>query len=162
MNYRFDNRSEAEFRKDIKDRTLMERDLFLQWIKLIEKKEERTVTYEEFGCGNDGEFLEEKKVNSQADFNVDGYGLLEVKFSKPLLTKVFHLKLSQVKKYITQDASVLMINGAETDCPEFTILDVESLKKILQDCKTVKWGGFGGKMSLRITVGDFVWRKLKE
>jgi hypothetical protein len=159
--YRFDDRTEKEFRKDIKDRTLQERSLFLLWLDLIESKTGKRPTYQDTGCGKTGEFLEDKDVSTAPDFEVDGYGKLEVKFSKPMLDRVFHLKAGQVKSYKESGATILMVNGADSETPKFTLLTTEALASVVEDCRVVSWAGFGGKMSYRIPVDKFIWRDLK-
>lgn len=159
--YRLDHRSEAEFKKDIKDRTLQERVLFLLWLDLIEKKTGKRPDYEDTGCGKTGEYLEDSEVSMDPDFTVEGYGRVEVKFSKPMLDRVFHLKANQVKSYRASGATILMVNGADSDVPQFTLLHTDALASIMEDCRVVPWRGFGGKPSYRIPVTKFIWRPLK-
>ena len=161
MNYRFDDRSKEQFEKEIKERTIEERSLFLLWLDLIERETGRRPSYSDTGCGRTGDFLEDGEVSTDPDFNVDGYGHIEVKFSKPLLKKVFHLKASQVKSYLKQKATILMVNGAELDAPEFTMLKPRALKNIIETCEVIPWKGFGNKLSYRIPVNKFIWRSLK-
>jgi hypothetical protein len=159
-NYRFDNRSPEEFEKQIKSRTLEERTLFLRWINSEEKRLGLTLKWTESGCGNHGEFLKESKVNTKADFHVEGYGPVETKFAKPLLDKNFHLKCAQVRSYLKQNAQILMVNGAETDQPQYTLINPDGLKRISDYCEKVTWHGFGGKQAYRIPVSMFIWRNL--
>ena len=53
-----------------------------------------------------------------------------------------------------------MINGADTDQTEFTLLSTDALQTIMDDCRVVRWGGFGGKPAYRIPVNKFIWREL--
>lgn len=161
MNYRFDDRSEEQFKKEIKERTFEERALFLRWLDLVEKETGKRPSYIDTGCGKTGDFLEDEEVSTDPDFKVEGYGHVEVKFSKPMLRRVFHLKESQVKSYLKKKATILMVNGAGEDVPEFTILKPKTLKEIANICEIVFWKGFGGKPSYRIPVNKFVWRPLK-
>lgn len=158
MNYRFDNRSESEFKRDIKDRTLQERELFFRWLEIQEKNTGTKPVFIDTGCGSHGEFLEDDKVSYDADFDVEGIGPLEVKFAKPLLVEVFHLKVGQVASYIKQGATLLMVNGINEPVAMYTMISVESLQEIVDECEIVKWRGFGFKPSYRIPVDKFVWR----
>jgi hypothetical protein len=161
MNRRFDYRSKEEFKREIKDRTEQERLLFLRWIKILEAEAGGiTPKYQDNGCGQHGEFLENHEVSLDADFVVDGYGPLEVKFAKPLLKDVFHLKVGQTKSYIKQGATVLMVNGADELVPDYVLLNPEVLQNIVDNCPVVRWGGFGGKPSYRIKVDKYIWRPL--
>lgn len=160
MGYRQDDRTPEQFAKDIKSRTMEERALFLMWLDLTEKETGRRPVYKDNGCGKTGDVLEDKDVSTAPDFEVEGYGMVEIKFSKPMLKKFFHLKVSQVKQYLKQDATVLMVQGADTK-PVFTMLKPEALKDIIKECKEVPWIGFGYKMSYRIPIDKFIWRSLK-
>lgn len=160
--YRFDQRTEEEFKKDIKDRTLEERRLFFVWLDLLEAEQGERPDYDDTGCGKDGEFLEDANVTTNADYYVEGYGPIEVKFAIPMLTKNFHLKERQVKSYIEQSATVLMVNGAGEDVPSFTMISPDALQALVQDddIEVVKWVGFGFKQSYRIPISRFVWRPM--
>lgn len=161
MNYRFDTRSKKEFEKDIKNHTMEERSLFLLWLDLIEKETGKRPSYKDTGCGKTGEFLNDKEVSTKPDFYVDGYGHVEVKFSKPKLTRVFHLKASQLKQYIKLNATVLMFNGTNESVPEFTMLKPDALQDIIDNYEVVNWKGFGFKPAYRIPVNRFIWRAIK-
>lgn len=161
MNYRYDNRSEEQFKKDIKSRTQQERALFLLWLDLIQKTTGERPVYNDTGCGKTGELLTDDKVSMSPDFSVEGYGKVEVKFSQPMLKKFFHLKANQVKSYHKAGATILMINGSEEPVPQFTMLKPAALQEIIDTCKVIPWTGFGGKPSFKIPVDKFVWRNLK-
>jgi len=160
-NYRFDDRSKEQFEKDIKNHTMEERALFLLWLDLVEKETGTRPKYKDTGCGKSGDFLEDKEVSTDPDFKVEGYGEIEVKFAKPLLTRSFHLKINQVRSYHKKGATILMVNGADEEVPTFTMLKPKALAAIMKDCKQVPWKGFGYKMSYRIAVKRFVWRPLR-
>lgn len=160
-NYRYDERTPEEFRREIKDRTLQERSLFLLWLDMLEKKTGTRPSFSDTGCGRTGELLEDNEVSMAPDFEVEGYGALEVKFAKPLLDRTFHLKANQVKAYRDQGASILMVNGADTETPMYTMLDTNALAAIVNDCSIVRWHGFGHKPAYRIPISKFLWRPLK-
>jgi hypothetical protein len=161
MNYRHDDRSPEQFAKDIKAHTMEERALFLLWLDLVEKETGKRPTYKDTGCGKTGDVLDDKDVSTDPDFEVEGYGLVEIKFSKPLLNKFFHLKTSQVKQYCQKNAMILFVHGTETKSPVFTMLKQDALKSIMKECKIVNWLGFGYKPSYRVPIGKFIWRPLK-
>lgn len=161
MNYRYDNRSEDQFKRDIKSRTKEERTLFMLWLDLIEKSTGKRPGYSDTGCGQSGELLKDSEVSLDPDFHVEGYGKVEVKFSKPLLKKFFHLKASQVRSYQKEGATILMINGSDMPIPDFTMLKPAALQEIIDSCKVIPWTGFGGKPSYKIPVDKFIWRPLK-
>jgi hypothetical protein len=159
--YRFDERNQAEFERDIKNHTMEERALFLLWLDLMEEETGSRPEFQDIGCGKNGDFLEDHEVNTNPDFKVEGYGELEVKFAKPLLKRSFHLKKNQVKQYHKRGASILMVNGASEDIPMYTLLKTDALAAIMEDCDIVSWRGFGGKPAYRIPIKKFIWRPLK-
>lgn len=131
------------------------------WLDLIERTSGKRLQYTDTGCGQTGELLTDKEVSMDADFHVEEYGKVEVKFSKPLLDKFFHLKASQVKSYVRNGATILMINGSHEAVPQYTMLKSAALQDIMDTCKIIPWSGFGHKPSYKIPVSKFVWRSLK-
>lgn len=158
---RYDNRSEEEFKQDIAYKTLVERKLFIQWIDLLEREQGSRPAFTDTGCGKHGEFIEAAKVSTDADFNVEGFGAIEVKFARPMLKRDFHLKVGQTKSYIQQNASILMVIGADEDVPKFTLLSPRVLQEIIDTCPVTRWVGFGDKPAYRIDINRFIWRDLK-
>lgn len=159
--YRFDHRSKEEFAKEIKEYTFEERRLLELWLTLIEKQTGKKPAFKDIGCGNSGELLKDSEVSSAPDFDVDGYGLIEVKFSKPLIKENFHLKVSQVNQYLKKgNVTILMVNGSDGIIPEFTLLFEENLKQIKKFCEKVPFYGFGGKIAFKIPIKLFEWTPL--
>jgi len=161
MSYRYDTRGKDQFEKDIKERTLKERELFHMWLDYLETQTGKKPSFTETGCGNDGEYLEDSDVSTAPDFNVDGFGHVEVKYSDPLITRCFHLKANQVKAYEKMGATVLMFNGCREEIPVFTMLKPEDLKEIIDSYPVINFQGFGGKPSYKIPVSEYIWRSVK-
>jgi hypothetical protein len=159
--YRFDRRSKEEFAADIKSSTQTEAVLLNLWLNYVERNTGERPKFRYTGCGpDDGEFLEDNKVTTHADYEVESVGLVEVKFSKKLLPKFFHLKVRQVESYIKQGATILMVNGSESDSPQFTLIGAADLLDIAKNCKDIPWQGFGGKRSYKVPVTRCIWRSL--
>ncbi len=161
MNYRFDKRSKDKFKQDIKEASKTERDILELWLDILQKDGLTRPTYENLAAGRGGEFLKDADVDSTADFIVEGHGKIEVKFCNPFLKTRFHLKVGQLKSYIKQAATILIVNGWETDKPEFTLIKSDMMTKIVDTCEIVNWGGMGGKKCYRVPTELFVWRALK-
>lgn len=160
-NYRYDFRSKTQFAKDVKEGTLKENRLLKKWLDHIEiATGERPRAKRTRKKGSGGEYLDDKDVVIDADFEVEGYGLVEVKFAKSLITTNFHLKVDQVQKYIALGASVLMVNGADTSEPEFAFIRVRRLKELANEARIVHWRGFGGKKAYRIPIKKVRWMKM--
>lgn len=159
--YRLDYRTREEFKKDVKEGTRLENELMEAWLKRVEQVVgKRPACTRTSRKGADGEYLDIEDVTLDADFEVENVGFVEVKFSKPLLTSCFHLKAAQVNSYIKQNASILMVNGTDTDSPEFALITVSMLKQIRRDCRVVNWRGFGNKKAYKIPIRKLVWGPL--
>jgi hypothetical protein len=156
MNYRFDKRSKEEFIQDIKQTINIEDEIFHKWINIIGQPK-----YKKNGCGKNGEFLPDKKVSTAADYEVENYGRIEVKFSRKNLKTHFHLKVGQVKSYLKQNASILMINDYNGD-PTYVLINPTILEKISNTCKIVPFQGFGSKASYKIPISTLIWRPLND
>lgn len=162
VQYRKDKRSLKEFKADIKSAKQIEFDILVRWLDYIHKTKGIVLSYAANAPGDDGEYLEDSEVTTDADYTVESYGLIEVKFSKPKMKKHFHLKVDQVASYIKQKATLLLIDGYETECPEWTLIYPDKLELITKhpSCKIVPWVGFGMKEAYRIPLDMFYWREL--
>ena len=160
MNYRMDGRSKKKFEKEIKEATAIEEQILNSWLNLIEKDTGKRPKYEPLSKGRDGEFLKDSEVDSLADFSIEGYGKIEVKFCKPFLKERFHLKEGQLKKYLEQGASILIVNGFDTKEPVYAIIKQEMMAKIIAECEVVNWPGMGFKKCFRVPTNLFIWRPL--
>lgn len=153
--YRFDNRTRAEFERDIKEGNLLEKQLLIRWLQRLGDGRK----YRETGCGNDGEFLTADKVSLAADFWVDGYGSVEVKFAKPL-AQTFHLKVDQIDYYIRNNASILMVIGVETATPKYSLMTLDDLHYIAEEAEVVNCRQFGNKQAYRVPSSWLSWKDL--
>ena len=160
MNYRFDGRSKDKFKKDIKEASKTEEEILNLWLDIIKKDGLTKPSYTNLARGRNGGFLEDDKVDSTADFDVEGHGRVEVKFCNPFLKTRFHLKVGQLKSYIKQGCKILIVNGWETDKPVFTIISLKMMEKIVATCEVTFWEGFGKKEAYRVPTDMFVWRAL--
>lgn len=157
--YRMDGRTIEQFKADILRGTQRERvaiDLFADylywehgWIHPIEDN----------GVDMSGAFVEASKVSHKADFIVGGMPL-EVK-TCPNHTRVIYLKVHQVKSYIKQRASLLFVNGIDSDCPAFTFWTWRDLQRIESVCKKVfpPRNICGGRLSYMFKIEDLPFLK---
>jgi len=152
--YRFDTRNETEFRKDIKDGNRIERMLLERWLPTV-----GSPTYRDTGCGNDGEFLDIEDVNTDPDFYVDTIGYVEVKFCRPV-PRHFHLKSSQIRQYIENNAQLLMVLGAGREFPTYTLISVDDLRFLMDACDEVICRQFGNKKAIRVPVEWIQWKQM--
>lgn len=130
LQYRLDHRTVEQFEKDIKECSNIERQIIDNYAHMFFKKHGYFPNIENNGVDNSGNLIK-RRVNSNADFLVDGE-LIEVKFSKKDQKK-FHFKTSQLRSYIKQGASILFINGYETDSPRYTTFDTQVQEKWLSE-----------------------------
>lgn len=152
--YRFDDRTEDQFKQEIKAGNFIERSLFKRWLATIGNP-----PYRETGCGMDGEFLTIDRVSTEPDFFVEGIGAIEVKFCRPT-PKEFHLKLSQVQQYIAKGAQLLMVLGAGQRNPQYRLISVDDLKFLVEACDHVVCRQFGNKKALRVPAEWIEWKRL--
>ena len=152
--YRFDNRSKERFVKDISDGNRIERMLLERWLLTIGNP-----AYTDNGCGNDGEFLPFDEVTTEPDFEVEGVGLVEVKFCRPI-PEYFHLKSSQIQHYIAKGAQLLMVLGAGKEFPKYKLISVDDLAFLLKACDEVTCRQFGNKKALRVPAEWIQWSPL--
>jgi hypothetical protein len=152
--YRFDDRTEDQFKREIKAGNYIERSLFKRWLATIGNPPHR-----ETGCGMNGEFLEFDKVSTEPDFFVEGIGAVEVKFCRPV-PQEFHLKISQIEQYIQQNAQLLMVLGAGLENPKYTLISVDDLKFLLAACDHVVCRQFGNKKAIRVPADWIQWKRL--
>lgn len=154
---RKDFRTHKQFTKDIKEASLIERAILKRWCKVI-GIDFKSVT--ETGCDPEGDYLPNGQVHTIADYHVPEIGYVEVKFSKPLLDGVFHLKVQQVESYIKQKASILMVDGFNSPKAQFTFITPEQMSAFGEKYEVVPFMGMGAKPCYKLNVGDFIWRKL--
>lgn len=161
MNYRKDYRSDEEFRRDIKVSTMAEKKIIGRWINLIENTTGNRPEVRDNGCDNTGEYLDDNEVSCDADYYVDGHGLVEVKFSNPLLQNVFHLKVGQVQKILSDKINILFANGwGVKGQTTFSFITSDQLGTALLKAREVNWRGFGGKAAYRFKINQFHWESL--
>lgn len=145
MNYRKDFRTNEKFKLDIDKFSKLEERL----IKLFADKVGKTCYKHGFKEGE----LEDDEVNTDADFWIDGIGLVEVKTCKGF-PEFFHLKVNQVQSYIKQKAKILMV--LSPDKPVYSLISPSEIEKYEQ----VTFYPFGNKLSYKISRKDFQWISL--
>lgn len=161
MSYRKDVRSDEQFKRDIKEGSIAEKQILERWLNVVEEATGKRPTFTDNGCDNSGEYLEERDVTLDPDYDVDGYGLVEVKFSNPKLHNVFHLKVDQVDRILKDKASILFANGwAAKGMAMFSLITPDELGAAIMRSPQVSWRGFGGKLAYRLNVNQFHWHRL--
>lgn len=161
MSYRKDFRSDEEFRRDIKAGALAEKQILERWLNVVEKETGTRPAFTDNGCDNSGEYLEERDVTLDADYSVEGYGLIEVKFANPKLHTTFHLKVDQVDRILQDESKILFANGwATKNETMFALITPDELGAAILRSRQVPWHGFGGKMAYRLKVNHFHWQRL--
>lgn len=155
--YRIDNRSIEQFTKEIKESHEIERNIIDAYCQYVKETYGMDLVVEENGVDNSGEFIA-GKVTTDADFLING-APVEVKFNKNMLS-VFHLKVSQVWSYLKQNATILWVNGYETENPVFTLITPPQIKKMIIGREQIhfeKWR----KRVYRFYANEFTWKSIK-
>lgn len=144
---RFDNRTKAQFKKDIKFGTRLESYFFQGW---VERMGPAIYKWDDNGVDNDGEYVESGKNTAGADYRVtaylDGYLWesmpLEVKWV-PTAGK-FTMKIADVKAYVAEDAGILFIynnNPKVRDLRKPKDHDFDKhVRRIEQSVESIRWG----------------------
>lgn len=160
--YRRDIRDEQQFTKDIREGTDIERIILEKFIKILKQKllEQKSNSGKfivvSTGCGNSGKWLPPNQISTKADYRINGK-LLEIKFSRPFST-TFHWKVSQIRSYIQQNASLLFVNGYGEEKPKYiylTTIELIALTRKYQ--KVIYWD----KETYEIPAKDFDWEDFK-
>lgn len=156
--YRFDSRSEEEFKKHIKECSIFERDLMRRYVKYLNSKSTDVYEFEDNGIDNSGEFIgEDKDVDAKPDFvllkNKSIRRKIEIKHCKPERT-CFHIKLNHINRCIEEDVCIINWMGTDTNNARFCILTPDILRKSLETgYRCSMWS----KPVIRFYCKDFVW-----
>jgi len=150
MTSRFDNRTKAVFKKDIKFSTKLEKYWWDNWLKHCEQREDITVKNpRDNGCGNDGEFIA-KGNTAGADYMADVQYLkadvqdlpVEIKWV-PTAGK-FTLKENDLKSYVKEGACILFVYNSircGTDLRKPKSYDFDKHVKLIESKRDqMKWG----------------------
>lgn len=137
MSSRFDNRTVSTFKKDIKFGTMLEKYFFSKWLEIAKTRDPK-ITWEDNGCGNDGEFIA-KGNTAGADFKVNNVPL-ELKWV-PTAGK-FTLKENDLKAYIREGADILFIyNTGSANLRKPKDYDLERhIKLVESQGQHIRWG----------------------
>ncbi len=162
LSYRKDSRNQETFEADIKAGASIERHLIKAYISDLNKRKGGGYSYLDNGCDNTGEFLEDHKVTTDADFIIlkgKTKYKAEIKFSRPTVNS-FHLKEHQLRSYIKQDCCIIMFNGVDDpDKIAYTILYPKNFQEYLENGEKKR---FWGKDCIRFKTGNFEWHKVKK
>tara|TARA_Y100000385_G_scaffold279334_1_gene328875 strand:- start:802 stop:1368 length:567 start_codon:yes stop_codon:yes gene_type:complete len=137
MSNRFDNRSVNTFKKDIKFGTMLEKYFFHQWLE-VATSTLMILSWEDNGCGNDGEFIASGNT-AGADYKVNDVPL-EIKWV-PTAGK-FTLKENDLKAYIREGADILFIyNTGKSKLRKPKDYDLPKHIELIEENETdIRWG----------------------
>lgn len=163
MTRRKDYRSDDQFKKEIKERTLKEKFLVDIFVKECEHRG-WSASYKDNGVDNTGEILD--KATADADYLITINGkeeLYEIKNS-PVAHKCT-FKVSNLKQYIKQKANILLfyntgninsdyskINYKET---RWAIIKPNEIRSMLHDHEPYREYKFGNKICIKVVEDDY-------
>lgn len=160
MSYRFDKRTEEEFKNDIENCTKLETVLMGRYVDYLNSRTDKTVDYTFIhnGVDNTGEFIkDDKEVHCGADFILRAPGKLdkpiEIKHCKPKRS-AFHLKINHIQQCVKNNVCIINWMGVETDNPQFCILLPSDLEQSLLTGKQVL---FWQKKCIKFNCKDHTW-----
>lgn len=167
MHPRRDFRTKHKFAKDIKECTLIENKLMSKYVDWLNTNSKIPTPYyfEDHGIDNSGAYISDnKKVDTRADFLLKNLGRpsrkIEIKFCRKDMD-VFHLKVSQIRKYIEADVCIVNFMGIDGPNPRFCILTPKMLKEALETGEKVFFKAWG-KDCIRFTNDTLKWNKINE
>lgn len=133
MSYRFDSRSEEQFRSDIKSAHLKE--MYIA-IRLCLHEHHKTGVWpiiKPNGSDFSGEFIkEDRKITSKQDFWI-GDKLVEITRADTECSRVFHQKINKVAKCIKDKSEIVFVNGYDKfKQPKYIRLDSDQLEFFTQ------------------------------
>lgn len=160
LRFRRDNRSEEQFKKDIKEHTIRERMLLEIWMKEMSALGV-SVSYVDNGVDNSGEFVEESNVNPDYCLTINGVTRLTEIKQNP-----FHhrnsFKVYDLETYIKLDADILLFYGLGKniqkglpDTARWAIISPESMKKMLELPRTRSDFAWGNKEIVIVWMDRF-------
>lgn len=134
MKYRQDNRTKEEFAENIKECSKIEESLISTYVADIILRTGKKYSWRAANDLAKGELVEkDSDVTSEADFIVagpDGDVKTEIKFARKH-DKVFRLKVSHLKSYIKQKATLVVFMGIEQSEPKYTVISTELMQKFI-------------------------------
>lgn len=157
--YRMDSRTVEEFARAIEQASKTERDIVERYVQQFERKWGVRLVVVDNGCDNTGKLLNYREVSTKADFLLNGEPF-EVKFNNSLMKK-FRFKAEQLESYLKQRATVLWVNGYQTQTPMYTILEQSDLELIKGECALIPFIPWGGKLCYELYADDFEWTSLE-
>jgi len=167
LNFRKDNRTTEQFKKDIEQRTTKERFL-INLFKEIAEKEGYGVVIKDNGIDNTGKLIE--KSDCRPDFEVtlvdflgaDTY-LYEVKNSP--VSSMWTFKVYQLEEYLKYKSHILIfwstgyIDGhhdrLNKETTRWGVIPTGKIKEMLKNHKAYNEPSFGNKKCIRIYEKDF-------
>lgn len=153
--YRKDWRSDERYARDIKEGHVIERQIIERYADYLFRKYGMECEIEDHGIDNSGEIIDEDKVDSRADYKLNGR-LIEIKFIKEYAEE-FRLKKDNVLSCIEQDASILLVNGWLTDNPTFTVIKKSKLMEIVRTKNSKPFESWGYKRCYFLKKYHFQW-----
>lgn len=159
--YRKDYRDHKTFCDDIKKATATERAILDRWLEILAKQYGQRPKVKNNGCANSGEYLEQKDVTAAEDYEIEGIGLVEIKFSYPKLKEHFHFKTGHVNRYLRNKSTILFVDGWASNSPEYTVIEATTLERLVATAEIVNCRQFGGKEAYRFKTGSLLWKAFK-
>lgn len=154
-----DKRSKETFCQDIAKATKTEKDILTRWLGILEKQYGHKPWAKDHGCSNDGRYLKNSEVTAAEDYEVEGYGLVEVKFSYSKLKETFHLKTRHVTRYLKNRSNILFVDGWESNNPRYTVISPDTLERLVAKAQIVPCHQFGGKEAYRFNTASLLWKE---
>jgi hypothetical protein len=129
-NYRLDNRTESQFKKDIKNSSLKEAEIAVRICQWIKDQSEQWPKLIPTGIDFTGDFIKDgSTINASPDYQINGISA-EITRADVICAKAFHQKQNKVQRCLKNDSSIVFVNGYEKlKIPNFIWLDSKQIKR---------------------------------
>ena len=158
--YRKDFRSLKQFKEDIKNGTIHQARILNAFLERVYTNKQYPKIWNR-GTDNSGKYVKLQDVTSYPDYEIEGFGLLEIQYSSTFCNKFFHIKIKKILLSLSLNSKILMVNGWNSH-PVFILIDKKIAKVIQARCRLVKWRGGGLKKAYRIPTKWFNWQELEK
>lgn len=161
--YRYDNRDENQFKKDIKENHTTELDIAVRLCIYQYNLSGKYPTLTPTGIDFKGDLIKDSnKVGGKPDFKI-GKTFVEITHADTLCKRYFHMKIPKVDRCSKGEYKIIFVNAYKSDKPVFVILSENNIDGLAKKSRK-KYGevshpgrisGVVPKKALRFDIGWF-------
>lgn len=140
MSYRFDKRTQEDFKKDIKKGHAIEAEIAVRICIALHAESGDWPELTPNGVDSTGKFIEEdSNISNDPDFDIDGT-LVEITRSDTICKKHFHQKTNKINRFLKDQTTLVFVNGYSAEKnPKYIWLCPSEIEQFTIKAKT-KYG----------------------